>query len=485
VQRVLLDHNATSSGAKGEADMKKRIIVCCDGTWNEPESVKDKVKVPTNVLKMVRAIAAHDKKNNINQVIYYDQGVGTGSLGVIDRHIGGGTGFGISKNIRDCYSFIANNYSEGDEIYLFGFSRGAYTIRSLGGMLGTVGLLSKNDLRYVPEAYAYYHTVPKKREKSPHCELIVSLLGKEPKATPIKLIGVWDTVGALGIPTPILGRVQRWAGKIWKRFRVGFHNCTLDEHVENAYHALAIDERRGPFKPSIWNEFTKQRNVLQVWFAGVHSNIGGGYEDSGLSDTAFVWMADRARECGLVINEDYMKERVDANESGKLEDSYSFGYKLLERLRVKPYDRMLGQKEFIGEMIHESVAKRIQDQQLEPSYQPKNVLGEDEQLNIITEDDMQYVQIESTRIPVFRERKCYRAHSRELVGEASATVTINGQQSQPCKIIDFNHVDGARLQVVGSVNAGDKFQLDSEVLGNCSGVVVWQHDKEIGVHYAA
>jgi len=320
--------------------MNKRIVICCDGTWNEPESVKDERKVPTNVIKMVRAVAARDERSGTDQIIYYDQGVGTGAVGVLDRHIGGGTGYGISKNIRDCYNFIANNYVAGDDIFFFGFSRGAYTVRSLGGMLAAVGLLSKNDLRYVPEAYAYYHVEPDKRAQSDFHGLISQLPRSD---VAIKFIGVWDTVGALGIPTPVLSRVQQWAGDRWERFRVGFHDCSLSDIVQNAYQALAIDERRGPFKPSIWDKAPKETHVLQTWFTGVHSNIGGGYPDAGLSDTALLWIVNRARECGLDISDDYMSDRVESNPLGKLEDSYSTGYKVLEFLRVKPHVRAIGE----------------------------------------------------------------------------------------------------------------------------------------------
>lgn len=112
---------------------------------------------------MIRAVQPRDEECGIEQVAFYDKGVGTGALGVLDRSIGGGTGYGISTNMRNCYNFLANNYVPGDDIYLFGFSRGAYTVRSLAGMLQAVGILSKNDLGYVPEAYAYYHTPPEER----------------------------------------------------------------------------------------------------------------------------------------------------------------------------------------------------------------------------------------------------------------------------------------------------------------------------------
>jgi hypothetical protein len=457
--------------------MTKRIVICCDGTWNEPESTKQDRKVPTNVLKLVRAVAPRDDRSGTDQVVYYDQGVGTGAMGVLDRSIGGGTGYGISKNIRDCYNFIANNYVDGDDIFLFGFSRGAYTIRSLGGMLGTVGLLSKNDLRYVPEAYAYYHIDPGKRDQSRFHDLLDSL----PRSTAqirIKCLGVWDTVGALGIPTPGLAKVQRWAGQKWERFRVGFHDCNLTEIVENAFQALAVDERRGPFKPSIWDKTTGQDRVLQAWFAGVHSNIGGGYPDAGLSDTALVWMVNRARECGLAISEIFMSdpERVNGNPLGKLEDSYSAGYKALEYLRVKPHLRPIGQHLNVGEMIHESAIQRMKE---DTRYRPENLPGIDDAPNLITDGGRQLLQVGAQDVPVFWERKALR----QPANEADATFTAEGQASRSCTIIDFARAGGARLRTNGDLAIGERLQLESSVTGRCASLVVWEHDEEVGVRF--
>ena len=145
----------------------KRLIVCCDGTWNEPDEKVDNNPADeteaTNVLKVVRGIAPVDR-HDIPQVVYYDAGVGT--QGFLDRYVGGGFGRGISENIQQAYRFIANNYHEGDELFLFGFSRGAYTVRSLAGFIGSVGLLAKAHLRRVPEAYALYRTPPDKRPGS-------------------------------------------------------------------------------------------------------------------------------------------------------------------------------------------------------------------------------------------------------------------------------------------------------------------------------
>lgn len=266
----------------------KRIIVCCDGTWNQPFQDKG----ATNVAKTVRAICPTDG-NGTPQIVYYDPGVGTGNW--YDRLVGGGFGVGLSQNVQDAYLFIVANFQPGDEIYLFGFSRGAYTVRSVAGLIGAVGILQKKILGNFPKAYAYYRTPGDKRNEA--------LLPEERyKDVAVKFLGVWDTVGALGIP----GGPLRWVTK----WRHSFHDVGLGRHVQNAYHALAIDERRRSFEPSIWDKVPEpeRQKVEQVWFCGVHSNVGGGYPCTGLSDIAWKWMLEKAAACDLVVDRSYVEE---------------------------------------------------------------------------------------------------------------------------------------------------------------------------------
>lgn len=457
--------------------MHKRIIICCDGTWNEPENIKDKVKAPTNVLKMVRALAPRDTKLGVEQITFYDRGVGTGSIGFADRLIGGGLGAGISANIQNSYRFLANNYVAGDEIYLFGFSRGAYTARSLAGMIAALGLLCKSDLRYLPEAYAYYHTEPEQRAESEFHSLLQNLRKQTPN---IKFIGVWDTVGALGVPTPILGKVQQMVGKFWPAVRVGFHDCNLSAKVEHAYQALAIDERRGPFKPAIWDETQDQLSIQQVWFAGVHSNIGGGYPDCGLSDIALRWLINRGIECGLKLDSEYLADYIDDDPLGLLEDSYSWGYEALEKLRVEPYVREIGLHLDAGEMIHESVLRRLQ--QGTPQYRPANLAEDGNEPVIEGIEKQQTVVIGARRVPVFFERENLRIR----VDDSQATAALSGGNPIPCKIIDISQGLGARLRITGtSLNIGDLLRLDSKLTGSRNSTVVWCHSDEVGVRFAA
>jgi len=313
----------------------KKLIICMDGTWNEPEEASEYSKYkeePTNVVKIVRGIKPRDA-NNVVQIAYYHTGVGTGP-GPYDKWIGGALGVGLSRDVREAYRFIANNYIDGDRLYIFGFSRGAFAARALAAFIGCVGLLDKKHLAWLPEAYKIYRTHPDQRENSNEERLFRKLNINRIKGVPIHFVGVWDTVGALGAPTPILKRLtKRW---------VGFHDTSLGVDVKHAYHALAVDERRKPFMPDLWTAQAREEQIVeQVWFAGVHSNIGGGYQKTVLSDIALKWMVERAAECGL----DFKKHLSELNpkpiEKGRVENSFSFIYKALG-----PYNREIGNNQF-------------------------------------------------------------------------------------------------------------------------------------------
>ncbi|HMI78670.1 MAG TPA: DUF2235 domain-containing protein, partial [Ferruginibacter sp.] len=252
----------------------KRIITCSDGTWNKIGNVENGVVVQTNVEKMYNSICSMGKdsltKEAIPQLKAYDQGVGTG-YSLKDRIVGGATGAGIDKNIKDMYSFFALNYEPGDEIYLFGFSRGAYTARSLAGFIRNCGVLKPAYIHLVDKAYELYRD--RNDYSTPDSDLMKAF--KKNYAyediTPIKFIGVWDTVGSLGIPLP--------AFQFKNKNRYKFHDVTLSSTIEHAYHALAIDERRALFAPTLWqksntvkNDNTHPQQMEQRWFAGVHSN---------------------------------------------------------------------------------------------------------------------------------------------------------------------------------------------------------------------
>jgi len=272
--------------------MAKLLIVCCDGTWNTP----DQPGRPTNVTKMTRAILPR-AGDGTAQLVYYDEGVGTGNR--LDRFVGGTLGVGLGRNVQQAYRFLALNFEPGDRIAMFGFSRGAFTVRSLAGLVNLVGLLHKGDLDRMEQIWDHYRTRPADRRQDTLDVRWVA--GRQPG---VDLLGVWDTVGALGIPGNLLGRIGR------RRYE--FHDVTLGRKTKRAYQALAIDEHRRSFKPAVWDtrDIGADQTVEQVWFVGAHSNIGGGYPDPILSDQAFLWMLDKARAL-IDVDEDYIDRRVE------------------------------------------------------------------------------------------------------------------------------------------------------------------------------
>ncbi len=309
----------------------KRLVMCCDGTWNRPEQVDDGRVSPTNVTKMALAIAPRDGSGTIQQV-YYHRGVGTGRW---DRIRGGAFGMGLSRNIKDAYRYLVLNYAVGDELFLFGFSRGAYTARSLGGFIRNSGLLRPEHVDRVDDAYTLYR---RRDDESNPTAIEAQLFRKSYTYESVgheirmKCLGVWDTVGALGIPVGLLGRASRLV------FHLQFHDLKLSSYVDNAFQALALDERRLPFVPSIWEQqdHAKGRQRLeQVWCVGVHSNVGGGYADSGLSDIAFLWMKENAASCDLAFNDAYVRDTIRPNLQGVLRNSRTGFYRLM-REYVRP-----------------------------------------------------------------------------------------------------------------------------------------------------
>jgi uncharacterized protein (DUF2235 family) len=270
----------------------RRLVVCCDGTWNRPDQLSGGVAAPTNVAKIALAVAERDPAG-VDQLLYYEPGVGTRRF---ERIRGGAFGFGLSRNVRDCYRFIVENYRPGDELFLFGFSRGAFTARSTVGLVRNAGILRREHADRVDEAYALYRS----RTDRTHPRGIEARLFRRMYSRPeieVRFIGVWDTVGALGIP--IDGVRLPFTDRLW-----GFHDTELSSHVQSACQALAIDEQRGPFRPTPWTRqpTASGQTLEQVWFTGVHCDVGGGYRDPALAEIALLWMVARARECGLAFS---------------------------------------------------------------------------------------------------------------------------------------------------------------------------------------
>jgi len=257
----------------------KRIAIFADGTWNSPEQGG-----ATNVLQMARAV--QPEVDGMEQVAFYDWGVGTDRKKIA----GGITGAGIDKNIMDCYRFIVHNYNAGDKLFFFGFSRGAYTVRSLAGFIRNCGLLKREHANQIPAAYRLY----RKRSKTSSPDEPQAVKFRKDYAvaniTPIEFVGVWDTVGALGIPVPFWGTLGE------REFL--FHDTEPSKIIQHARHAVSIDENRQDFEPTLWSE-KPGLDLQQVWFAGVHSDVGGGYDEPGLSHCASHWMLNEASNFGL------------------------------------------------------------------------------------------------------------------------------------------------------------------------------------------
>jgi uncharacterized protein (DUF2235 family) len=362
--------------------MKKRLIVCCDGTWNRADHVDHGKPAATNVCKLRNAID-EPGSGEIPQHVHYEEGVGTRPW---EHLLGGGMGVGLSRNLQECYTFLVDRYEPGDELFFFGFSRGAFTARSLAGLVRNSGILLRENRGMVKDAYKLYRS--RKPGNAPWEKGAEEFRRtySHPDAQ-ITFIGVWDTVGALGIP--IDGFRPPGLSKLWT-----FHDTTLSGAVLNAYHAISIDERRGPFEPTLWVkkvlddgtvvEPPAEQTVQQVWFAGVHADVGGGYGDSSLSEIPLCWMAARARDCGLVLKPDYFqtatgpvddRRRNDGiglapNPLGLKHDSMSFIYQRL----FKPYDRRLRAR--VGEQIDASAASSVKVRyDGDPSYRPPGLEG--------------------------------------------------------------------------------------------------------------
>lgn len=343
----------------------KRIIVCCDGTWNRPGN-KDRGKdVETNVEKIYKALESGKKTT---QIKFYGPGVGT-SFAITDIILGGSMGIGIDRNIQDAYKFLMWSYEPGDQIYLFGFSRGAYTVRSLAGLIRNCGIMKPIFMHLIYDAYRLYRDrTPLTHPDSDTMKAFKKSYGIE-QETPVRFMGVWDTVGSLGIPLP-------WFN--WWNRKYLFHDVKLSSQVKYAFHALALDERRRVFSPALWEINEKEKNedagqvCEQVWFPGTHGNVGGGYVDAGLSNIALKWMIDQARETGVEFDENYVQQQT-ADSKGELRNSDSFFYKLTGSI-IRGINDIAGNNQPKGitrnERIHYSCLERYH---LLKNYRPKNL----------------------------------------------------------------------------------------------------------------
>jgi len=332
----------------------KRIVLCFDGTWNKPadENLPEAQQVETNVCRFFESVESVGT-DGCRQTKWYDQGVGSRWY---DQYVGGAIGVGLEKNILDGYKFLAQNYEEGDEIYVLGFSRGAYTARSLVGLARNCGLVYNKRLSLrIAMAYGIYRT----RDDGPDSESAKAFKAMFAREIKIKFLGVWDTVGALGIP---LHLSEHFNARFYQ-----FHDTRLSKIVENAYHALAIDEHREIFDACLWNpDAPSEQNLEQRWFIGAHCDVGGGYANRRLSDMALRWMQDKAIALGLKVKPvDFSPEAFRA----EFHDSHTEFLRGVYCKKNPRHYRAVGATRNGNETIDESVARRRKE---DSSYEPQN-----------------------------------------------------------------------------------------------------------------
>jgi uncharacterized protein (DUF2235 family) len=322
----------------------KRLVICADGTWNERDQINEDTKRPrpTNVTKVARAVKSR-AADGVDQIVCYLDGIGT--RGPLDKVSGGAFGHGIERNVRELYRFILYNHEPGDELFFFGFSRGAFTVRTLAGFMRKVGMIEKDGDYYVPEIYGCYENGAAKG--SPEWIKAFHNVTSQAPCPPIKFIGVWDTVGALGAPG--------FLGQFINPSKYKYHDVALGPEIANAYHALAVDERRRPFKPNLWDRPPGWSGTLeQAWFAGVHSNVGGGYAPDGLANEALHWMVEKAEGLGLEFDAGYLQPFRPCFNS-RLRDSMTPMY-----FAMRPLTREVAATLAAGEVVHQSTLDRLQ-----------------------------------------------------------------------------------------------------------------------------
>jgi type VI secretion system (T6SS) phospholipase Tle1-like effector len=359
----------------------KHIVVCCDGTWNRADQARDGVPTPTNV-RVFHNLLADTAQDGTRQVARYFSGVGAdGSL--LSRTFDGGTGRGLSRNIMNAYLWLANTYEPGDLISVVGFSRGAYTVRSLVAMLTSCGLAqipapgsgapggAWDVVRRVYED-GYVPGVAR-RDRAWHAGTVffpdfgppADAADRGALGARIEFLGVWDTVGSLGIPDffGLLNLADDDAG-------YAFHDTHLNPGVRCARHAVALDERRGPFAPTLWTTPGGQSlqdadRVQQLWFPGCHSDVGGGYRESGLSDGALRWMIDEASAHTSLAFSSQAKE-IQGDPFDVLHDSCVGPYQ-----RISPTPRSVPRIRPESTRVHDSAVRRcLQPPARQDPYRP-------------------------------------------------------------------------------------------------------------------
>ena len=332
----------------------KKLIVCVDGTWNSPSMEDNGEPAPTNVFKFYRAL----EDGCDDQCAYYHTGIGT-EKGRVGNILDGAFGGSLEDHIRDVYLWLAERYEEEDQIFLLGFSRGAFTVRCVASMLKRPGLVvlgSDKRLQAKREAVGRAYEAYADRDQEAEVHLPDDEFHDDGEAVPVQFLGVWDTVGALGIPDELeftnllFDRKDRWE----------FHDTVLGENVKTARHAMALDEIRASFTVSRWDPSSfagKDKDVKEKWFPGVHGDIGGGYQDSSLADLALEWMIDEAEQAGVRFRNN-VREQVQGCPLGVMHQSYK-GVFAAFRSRPRRAPMVVGSEPSLDQSVIERQQARL------------------------------------------------------------------------------------------------------------------------------
>lgn len=290
-----------------------RNVVLLDGTWNTPHDRTNICKLAAAKNLFARLIPP--ESGGVEQRLHYFDGVGTDGL-ALEKFLGGAVGVGLRQIVQDAYNCVIDNYRDDQELYIFGFSRGAYAARALAGLIGASGIPKSKDRRMLDIAWTNYRARKGARAGAPPAGLDVQRNNR------VKVLGVFDTVGSYGVPAGVgLAPLARYVSLAV----LGFHDTKFGGHIDHGLHAIGVDERRRPFTPTFWTidkGAAQPANVEQNWFPGVHCNVGGGYDDSGLSDISLIWMISRVRALtGLGFDLDAARELLKPDIDGQIYDS--------------------------------------------------------------------------------------------------------------------------------------------------------------------
>lgn len=407
----------------------RRLVLMFDGTWDEKDDW-------TNVARMAEAIdcvADNEVEEAQNsdvepkpvQLVKYLEGVGTAWFGKL---LGGSFGYGLSEIIEEGYLWLSNQYLPGDEIFVFGFSRGAYSARSLVSLVHRCGgVLTKKPGGKPRElsdpllkaAYGLYRGYAETTDaaNAAYDKKLKAFGAENCESVRVRMLGVWDTVGALGVPdsafkskNPLVAPILHILGSKspLSRSHYQFHGQGLSCIVDEAYHALAIDEHREDFAPTLWDSRTPENKAVeQCWFVGSHCNVGGGCKNDDLWQLSYEWMQNNAIACGLRFKWLYTAGDQWSSWRTTPEDSYHKFVSGLYALTKTPFDRVVGAN--AAESLHASVKLRIENN---PKYQPNG-------LAIIPSDPKKFrTEIPYVQLPV-QICSCHKYNSTTVTDSAT------------------------------------------------------------------